>query len=194
MTLPSPPEGEGGATRSARAGQDRVFPWRRLLDEHLAGPEPGRGVRAYIAQGRQLLLAAHRAGASGAEVVRTRGAMMDGLLRRLFESAERDYGIRFPALRGRCAVVAQGGYGRGELNPCSDIDVLFLYGWRATGYVKFVAERILYPLWDAGLTVGHATRTVTECARGARGDDVIQTALVDARYVCGDVRLAGKLS
>ena len=193
MTLPSPPEGEGGATRSARAGQDRVFPWRRLLDEHLAGPEPGRGVRAYIAQGRQLLLAAHRAGASGAEVVRARGAMMDGLLRRLFESAERDYGIRFPALRGRCAVVAQGGYGRGELNPCSDIDVLFLYGWRATGYVKFVAERILYPLWDAGLTVGHATRTVTECARGARGDDVIQTALVDARYVCGDVRLAREL-
>lgn len=185
-------------TSAPEAGSDRVdaereSPWRRLLDEYLEGGESGEGVRAYVARGRQLLLAAHRGGASGTEVVRRRGAMMDGLLGRLFEHAERDHGTRFPALRGRCAVVAQGGYGRGELNPCSDIDILFLYGWRAAGYVEFVTERILYPLWDAGLTVGHATRTVTECARRARDDDVIRTALVDARYICGDARLARDL-
>ena len=160
--------------------------WRRLLDEQVASLGSGAGVRAYIDLGRQRLLESHRAGASGTEVVRAYGAMIDRLLRRLFEMAEGDGG---GASKGRCAVVAQGGYGRGELNPHSDIDILFLYGWRAADYVEYITEKILYPLWDAGLTVGHATRTVTECARRARRDHVIQTALVDARYVCGEVRL-----
>ncbi len=192
MTLQTPAP-KAGTAGSGRVDADRDPSWHRLLDEHLDGTEPGKGVRAYVARGQQLLLAAHRAGAAGTEVVRARAAMMDGLLRRLFENAARDYGARFPALRGRCAVVAQGGYGRSELNPCSDIDILFLYGRRAAGYVEFVTERILYPLWDAGQTVGHAARTVTECMRRARGDDVIRTALVDARYICGDVGLARAL-
>lgn len=160
--------------------------WGRILDESVANPVSGAGVRAYVDRGRQRLLESHRAGASGAEVVRAHGAMIDCLLRRLFETTEGDDGA---ASKGRCAVAAQGGYGRGELNPYSDIDVLFLYGWRAGACVESLAEKILYPLWDAGLTVGHAARTVAECARRARRDHVIQTALVDARYVCGDVRL-----
>ena len=162
--------------------------WRWLLDEHVTSS--GIDVRAYVERGRQRLLESHRAGASGAEVVRAHVGMIDCLLQRLFEMAEGDPAA---ASKGRCALVAQGGYGRGELNPCSDIDILFLYGWRAASHVEFVTEKILYPLWDAGLTVGHATRTVTECARHARHDHVIQTALVDARHVCGDVRLYGDL-
>ena len=163
--------------------------WQRLSEEHLREPAARDGVRTYIDLGRQRLLEAHRAGASGTDVVRSHGEMVDGLLRRLFETAEDECRATRPGLKGRCALVAQGGYGRGELNPHSDIDVLFLYGWRAASYVEFVAEKILYPLWDAGLTVGHATRTVTECARHARRDHVIQTALVDVRHVCGDPRL-----
>lgn len=157
--------------------------WRRLLDESVTDPVSGAGVRAYVDRGRRRLLESHRAGASGADVVRAHGAMIDCLLRRLFETAEADRGA---ASGGRFGVVAQGGYGRGELNPYSDIDILFLYGWRAGASVEAAAERILYPLWDAGLTVGHAARTVSECARRARRDHVIRTALVDARYVCGD--------
>lgn len=160
-----------------------VEAWRRLLDEWVTDPVSGAGVRAYVDRGRRRLLESHRAGASGADVVRAHGAMIDCLLRRLFETAEADRGA---ASGGRFGVVAQGGYGRGELNPYSDIDLLFLYGWRAGASVEPVAERILYPLWDAGLTVGHAARTVAECARHARRDHVIRTALVDARYVCGD--------
>ncbi len=160
-----------------------VEAWRRLLDESVTDPVSGAGVRAYVDRGRRLLLESHRAGASGADVVRAHGAMIDCLLRRLLETAEADRGA---ASRGRFGVAAQGGYGRGELNPYSDIDILFLYGWRAAASVEPVAERILYPLWDAGLTVGHATRTVAECARHARRDHVVRTALVDARYVCGD--------
>ncbi len=183
-------------TTSAAGGGDRLdpertaatnggAPWRRLAEEHVRSSKPGEGVRAYIDLGRRRLLEAHRAGASGSEVVGAHGAMIDGLLRRLLELAEQDYRGR----RMRCAVVAQGGYGRDELNPHSDIDILFLYGWRAGPYVEFVTEKILYPLWDAGLTVGHATRTVAGCARHARSDHVIQTALLDARHICGDERL-----
>lgn len=163
-----------------------VEAWRRLLDEWVPDPVSGAGVRAYVDRGRRRLLESHRAGASGADVVRAHGAMIDCLLRRLFETAAADNGA---ASGGRFGVVAQGGYGRGELNPYSDIDLLFLYGWRAGASVESVAERILYPLWDAGLTVGHAARTVAECARRARRDHVVRTALVDARYVCGDLRL-----
>ena len=164
--------------------EDRA--WRQLAGEHVPSLTAREGVRSYIDMGRQRLLEAHRGGASGTEVVRAHGTLVDCLLQRLFEMAEEDYGARHTS---RCAVVAQGGYGRDELNPHSDIDILFLHGWRAASYVEFVTEKILYPLWDAGLTVGHATRTVTECARHARRDHVIQTALVDARLVCGDMRL-----
>ncbi len=168
----------GSAQRAEENGR-----WRALVGEHVGGANPGEGVRAYLDQGRERLLASHRSGVSGMEVVRAHGEMIDCLLRRLFDLAEEDGA---PSSKGRCAVVAQGGYGRAELNPYSDIDILFLYGWRAASYVEFVAHKILYPLWDAGLTVGHATRTVSECARHARRDQVIQTALVDARHVCGD--------
>ena len=185
----SPARGADGPD-DKRATGNRGAGWRRLLDEQVTGPGSGAAVRAYIDLGRQRLLESHRAGTPGADVVRAHGGMIDCLLQRLFEMAEEDCAA---ALKGRCAVVAQGGYGRDELNPYSDIDILFLYGWRAAPYVEFITEKILYPLWDAGLTVGHATRTVTECARHARRDHVIQTALVDARYICGDVRLHGDL-
>ena len=167
--------------------------WRRLADREVRSTKTGEGVRSYLDLGRRRLLEAHGAGASGTEVVRAHGEMVDCLLQRLFEMAEDDHRARRASFRGRCAVAAQGGYGRNELNPYSDIDILFLYGWRAGPYVKFVTERILYPLWDAGLAVGHATRTVSECARHARRDHVIQTALVDARHVCGDEGLCRDL-
>ena len=185
----SPARGADGPDDESATG-NRGAGWRRLLDEQVTGPGSGAAVRAYIDLGRQRLLESHRAGTPGADVVRAHAGMIDCLLQRLFEMAEEDCAA---ALKGRCAVVAQGGYGRDELNPYSDIDILFLYGWGAAPYVEFITEKILYPLWDAGLTVGHATRTVTECARHARRDHVIQTALVDARYVCGDARLHGDL-
>ena len=83
-------------------------------------------------------------------------------------------------------MLAQGGYGRGELNPQSDIDLLFLYPWKVNPYVETVAEVMLYALWDAGLQVGHAVRNVRECGRLAARDLKVKTALLDARYLCGD--------
>ena len=71
-------------------------------------------------------------------------------------------------LRGeQLAVVATGGYGRGTLAPCSDIDLLFLLPYKQTPWGESVVEAMLYVLWDLGLKVGHATRTVDECIRQA---------------------------
>ena len=73
------------------------------------------------------------------------------------------------------AVVATGGYGRGLLAPGSDIDLLFLLPYKQTAWGEFVAEAILYCLWDMGLKVGHATRSVDECIRQAKADMTIRT-------------------
>ena len=111
---------------------------------------------------------------------------IDRLIEFLFESATAEYTERYVLLDHRCTVAAQGGYGRFELNPSSDIDLLVLYPWRVNAYVETVAERILYSLWDAGLVVGHASRTVADCTHLAQKDLKVKTALLDARYLAGD--------
>ena len=114
---------------------------------------------------------------------------MDRLICALFDAANAEYVERYSRLDQRCAVVAQGGYGRGELNPCSDIDLLFLYPNKREPYIEHVAERMLYALWDTNLTVGHAMRNVRECVRMAAKDFKIKTSLLDGRHLCGDEAL-----
>ena len=86
------------------------------------------------------------------------------------------------------AVVATGGYGRGELAPGSDIDLLFVRPFKQTAWGESVIEFILYMLWDLGLKVGHATRTLAECVRLAKQDVTIRTAILEARYPVGRPR------
>jgi [protein-PII] uridylyltransferase len=131
----------------------------------------------------------HDAGAGGLEVVAAYTDAVDRLVCFLFASARSHFASRFPRLDQQCVVIAQGGYGRGELNPGSDIDLLFLYPWKVNPYVETVAEVILYALWDAGLAVGHALRNIRECGRLAARDLKVKTALLDARYLCGDEAL-----
>src|SRR5437870_209139 len=148
-----------------------------------------RAARSYLEKGRGYLLERHRAGAGGQEIVSAYTLMMDYLIRHLFELTSRDYVRRYPSVNPPCALVAQGGYGRGELNPHSDIDLLFLYSWKITPFVESVAEKLLYTLWDAGLQVGHATRNIAESMRLAGKDMKVKTALLDSRYLCGDAAL-----
>lgn len=167
---------------------------RSLLEESRVEADLARGARAYLQKGHALLFEGHRAGAGGFEVVSAYATMVDHLVRHLFEVASREYIRRYPSLTARCALIAQGGYGRGELNPHSDIDLLFVYTWKVTPYMESVAEKVLYTLWDAGLEVGHATRSVAECVRLANKDIKVKTALIDARYLCGDQGLYGDFS
>ncbi len=146
----------------------------------------GEQAREYLQQVKAELFARHQTGATGHAIVGAYTALMDQLIRSLFDAASRAYAERFPRLGQRCAVVAQGGYGRGELNPCSDIDLLFLYQFKREPFIENVAERILYTLWDTRLTVGNAMRNVRECVRLADKDFKVKTALLDARFLCGD--------
>jgi len=150
----------------------------------------GRIAREYVNGSRELLRAWHDSGAAGVAVVEAWTRGIDRLIEFLFDAATTGYRRRYVQLDQRCAVLAQGGYGRGELNPQSDIDLLFLYPHKVTPYVETVNEKVLYTLWDTRLQVGFAVRNVTECVRLAATDLKIKTALIDARYVCGDGPLA----
>jgi [protein-PII] uridylyltransferase len=91
------------------------------------------------------------------------------------------------------AIVATGGYGRGLMAPGSDIDLLFLLPYKQTAWGESIAETILYCLWDMGLKVGYATRSVDECIRQAKADMTIRTALLEARYLLGERKLYDQL-
>lgn len=142
--------------------------------------------REYMARVRPEVRARHEAGESGVALVAAYTDAVDSLVRFLFENVTAHFMSRSARLSQRCALVALGGYGRGELNPASDIDLLFLYPWKVNPYIETVAEAILYALWDAGLAVGHGLRNIRECTRLAARDMKVKTAVLDARYLCGD--------
>ena len=121
--------------------------------------------------------------------------MQDEIIRVLYEFAAKHlYPALSPTEAERMAVVATGGYGRGLLAPGSDIDLLFLLPYKQTAWGESVAEAILYCLWDMGLKVGHATRSVDECIRQARADMTIRTAILEARFLFGDRKLFDELA
>ena len=113
--------------------------------------------------------------------------LIDQVLRVLFDvTTEHLYPAPNAMESERIAIVAVGGYGRGELAPQSDIDILFLHARKPAARIDQTVETLLYLLWDAGLKVGHSTRSVDECLRQARSDWTICTALLEARFVWGE--------
>src|SRR5829696_936545 len=121
-------------------------------------------------------------------------AMQDGIIQVLFEFASTHlYRSENPSEAEHMAVVATGGYGRGLLAPGSDIDLLFLLPYKQTAWGEQMAETILYCLWDMGLKVGHASRSVDECIRQAKADMTIRTALLESRFLLGDRKLFDEL-
>ena len=116
--------------------------------------------------------------------------LMDQIIRIAFERVD---GEIFPAINptvaDRLSLIAVGGYGREEMAPFSDVDLCFLHPWKLTPRGEQVVEYLLYLLWDLGLTVGHATRSLDESVARARKDVTICTSLLEARHVCGDQSL-----
>ncbi|HKV56388.1 MAG TPA: [protein-PII] uridylyltransferase [Candidatus Binataceae bacterium] len=157
--------------------------------------ELGRGVRAgvfarqYVDEIREELFQRHLEGAGGVEIVRDFSTAMDRLLRTLYAHADAEHGKRFSRLNQRLTVVARGGYGRSELNPYSDIDLLFLHDYKPGPYLEIVTETILHALWDAGLIVGYSVRSAAECVKMAAADLKEKTAILDARLLAGDDKL-----
>ncbi len=116
--------------------------------------------------------------------------LMDCLLSAAIRAAEAEHQVDMQSL----CVVAVGGYGRRELFPYSDIDVLFLYADRQSAPTKELIQSVLYYLWDLGLQVGHAARSVNEAIRLAQDDHTIAANLLDARFVTGNASLYDRLS
>src|SRR6185437_4365688 len=111
------------------------------------------------------------------------GALVDGVVSALYDHAINDTDFPEPE---RLSVAATGGYGRGVLAPFSDIDLLFLTTEDPDPATLQAVEYMLYFLWDLGLKVGHATRSIEDCLIEGAKDTTIRTALLDARYVTGD--------
>lgn len=147
-----------------------------------------RITREYIERLCARLQTSHSQSASGREVVALRTAQMDKLIAYLFAAASYNYALRYTRLHQRCTVIAQGGYGREELNPYSDIDLLFLYPWKITPYVETVCETIFNSLIGA-VDIAHAVRSVRGCVQLANRNLQVKSALLDARYLCGDEEL-----
>ena len=137
----------------------------------------------------------HRGGGSGAEVCRARSVLIDSLLRHLLEGIRRNSPEVAAAGLPPYALVAIGGYGRAELNPLSDIDIMFLHGGDRTaangvhaGLVALV-NTVLYTLWDLNFKVGHSVRTPKDCVTEANKDMQSKTSLIEARLITGDAKL-----
>lgn len=99
-----------------------------------------------------------------------------------------------PTEAERIAIIAVGGYGRGEMAAHSDVDLLFLNPYKITPWAESLIESMLYILWDLKLKVGHASRTIKDCIRLGREDFTIRTSLVEYRYLAGDEDLAQSLA
>jgi [protein-PII] uridylyltransferase len=104
-------------------------------------------------------------------------------------TVEHLYQAKNPSSAERMSVIATGGYGRGQLAPGSDIDLLFLLPYKQTAWGESVVENILYLLWDLGFKVGHATRTVQQSIKYAQADMTIRTSMLDMRLILGDEEL-----
>ncbi|MDP2121155.1 MAG: [protein-PII] uridylyltransferase [Hoeflea sp.] len=151
---------------------------------------------------QQVLAEVKRVNALGRETARamlfedgggTACAMRISHLQDVLTSAMYDYAshhvyrLENPSMSERLTVTAVGGYGRGTLAPGSDIDLLFVLPYKNTPWTEQIVEWILYILWDMGLKVGHATRNVDECIRLSRSDMTIRTAILEARFLCGEL-------
>ncbi len=131
----------------------------------------------------------------GNEAAASYAFLTDQILRLIYDfTTERLYPISNPSAGERLALVAVGGYGRGEMALYSDVDIAFVTPWKQTSWCEQVIEAMLYQLWDLGLKVGHSSRSLDDAIRMAKSDLTIRTALLESRYVWGDESLFDQLN
>ena len=144
--------------------------------------------KSYLDEKREEIKELHRLGAGGLEVTSLQAELMDAIIISLFRTIS-DINIRSSTLKGHSnselVILALGGYGRGELSPYSDIDIMFLYPQKLSPYSRETSENILYILWDLGLDIGHSVRSFRDCIGMARQDIKVKTSLLEARFLCG---------
>jgi len=167
------------AAFAGKETSDRDF--RLYLKDYLAGT-----LASVLSEQRETL-------GGGIPAARGYSDAVDDVIRALYLRGREQFLASAPDLAYRLSLVSVGGYGRRELCPKSDIDLLFLYPYKVDRYVEAVTESILYPLWDLGMDVGHSVRTVKETIRMAAADDSVRTSLMDCRFVAGDAEFYREL-
>jgi [protein-PII] uridylyltransferase len=164
------------ALAEAHAGRDREL--RAAVAQHLKA-----ALAESRAEAERLLLKDRQGGHCAARLCE----VQDEIIRIIYRfAAHHLYPSQSRSDSERMAVVATGGYGRGLMAPGSDIDLMFLLPYKQTAWGEQIAEAILYCLWDMGLKVGHATRSIDECIRLSKADMTIRTAILEARFLLGD--------
>jgi len=164
---------------SGMATRERFEDRRQLLADTLRGA---------LVAGRAEL--AHRLEAHpgrGLELAAAQSFLTDQLLRLAADVVVTSlYPLANPTQSERLALVAVGGYGRGQMAPFSDIDIVFITPWKQTPWGEQVIETLLYLFWDLGLKIGHATRSLDDVVRIGRADMTVRTAFLESRFVWGD--------
>ena len=124
---------------------------------------------------------------AGKNVLKDNTFLIDQLIRIIFDLAtSRAYPAANRSTAEKISLVAIGGYGRGELAPYSDVDIMFLIPYKETPYSEQIIEFILYTLWDMGLKIGHSTRSIDDVIRLSKDDITIRTSVLDSRWLWGD--------
>jgi [protein-PII] uridylyltransferase len=169
MTVPSKLDDALGSPRS----------FATLLDRGYHRPDFLQGLKTLIAVAQERIRQEHDTGARGRNVVRHLTALVDDVVRTVFQYVLAHHAVD----KTPCALLALGGYGRGELNPHSDIDLMFLCQKTPP---DGVVRETLYLLWDVGYTLGHCVRTRRDVVHMAEADTTAQTAMMEARFIDGD--------
>lgn len=138
--------------------------------------------KEYLDENLTRIKAINQQGASGHAVVDLLTRMYDQLNAGIFQAVTEDLD---PAGVAGCALVALGGYGRAEMNPRSDLDLMFFYFDESRQVAKEVADRMLYLLWDLSLDVGYSVRSATDCIEESK-DTTVRTSMLDARLLAGE--------
>ena len=151
-------------------------------------------IKEFVRLEKEMLHRYHLKGDSGLRLTCARAIIIDVLIQNLFTYALKVAEESLVKIKPM-SILATGGYGRGELSPHSDIDLMFLYPKSSMGKTldllkETMTKEILYPLWDTGMKVGHASREINEALTEAQRDIRNKNSMLDARYICGDRKIA----
>jgi [protein-PII] uridylyltransferase len=154
-----------------------------------------REAKRLLAEGREELNRRHAEGSPGGEVCAALSDLFDRLILEIYEVALVDLGQAGPdGLPSRLALVPHGGYGRRDVAPYSDVDLMLLIDVGAQEQVAPLAQRLLRDLFDVGLNLGQSVRTANDAWQLARKDPIIWTSLVEARLLAGSVGLFSRFA
>jgi len=164
-----------------------------------AKPERLKGYKEFLRLEREMISRYHRKGDEGLRVCQAYAILADVMIESIFRTSLLTFSEKHGVLPCKCTLVAHGGFGRGELSPLSDLDIMFLFPEDTkSSTVKdmktILTDEVLYPLWDLGFKVGHATRTVKECIEEAESDFKTRNSLLEIRKVLGSTELFEKLT